>query len=135
MKTVLCFGTFDILHEGHKDFFRQAKKGHDRLVVVIARDETVKIIKHHDPLHSEAVRLEYVKNHPLVDKALLGAKGDKFKIIEDIKPDTVALGYDQDSYTANLKEEMKKRNLDIKIIRLLPYKEDEFKSSILKRKL
>ena len=41
MKKVLVFGTFDGLHEGHKDFLRQAKQYGDHLTVVVGRDSTV----------------------------------------------------------------------------------------------
>ena len=42
MKKVIVFGTFDILHQGHLDFFRQAKQYGDYLIVAVAHDENVK---------------------------------------------------------------------------------------------
>jgi len=40
-KKVLVFGTFDGLHEGHKNFFKQAREFGDFLVVVVGRDSTI----------------------------------------------------------------------------------------------
>ena len=45
MKKVMVFGTFDGLHEGHLDFFRQAREYGDYLIVAVARDVNVKKIK------------------------------------------------------------------------------------------
>ena len=45
MKTVMAFGTFDLMHPGHEYFLRQAKKRGDYLIAVIARDSTVKKLK------------------------------------------------------------------------------------------
>ena len=37
-KRVVVFGIFDGIHEGHRDFFRQAKEHGDELVVIVGRD-------------------------------------------------------------------------------------------------
>ena len=128
----MVFGTFDVLHPGHEYFLKESKKHGDELIVVIARDLTVKEIKGKLPLNNELKRLNAVKKLKYVDKALLGNLRDKYRIIEDIKPDVICLGYDQNSFTANLKNELKKRALLIDIYRILPYRKDKFKSSKLK---
>ena len=46
---VMAFGTFDILHEGHENFLKQAKALGNFLLVVIARDKTVKQIRANHP--------------------------------------------------------------------------------------
>jgi len=56
---IMLFGTFDIFHEGHRDFLRQAREYGDYLIVVIARDETVKNVKGKLPRNNESVRLQY----------------------------------------------------------------------------
>ena len=125
----MVFGTFDYLHEGHKDFFRQAKQYGDVLVVVVARDETVKKIKGKSPDHDEQTRLMRVKENEYVSKAILGNPGDKYKVIEQEKPDVLCFGYDQKSFNVNIEKELKKRNLNPKIITLQPYKPEKYKSS------
>lgn len=122
MKKVLIFGSFDKLHKGHMNFFKQAKKYGDKLIAVIARDSTIKQIKGKKPRHPEKTRLRHVAKH--VDKAVLGYKKNKYAVIKKIKPDIICLGYDQNSFTKDLKKHFKK-----KIIRLKPYKPHLYKSS------
>ena len=45
MKTVLAFGTFDVLHPGHIHYLKKAKGLGDRLVVIVSRDDSVRLIK------------------------------------------------------------------------------------------
>ncbi len=131
MKTVMVFGTFDLLHDGHLNFLKQAKDKGDKLIVVVGRDENIIKIKSKLPVHNENERLNNLKQ--IADKVILGEINDFYKVIEDNKPDVICLGYDQDSM--KLENELKNRNLNIEVIRLKPYREDEFKSSIIRKNL
>ncbi len=73
-----------------------------------------------------------VYNVPEVDLALLGDKEDPYKVIEEQKPDVICIGYDQDSYTENLEEELKKRGINAEIVILNPYMPEKYKSSKIK---
>ena len=95
MKEVMCSGTFDIIHPGHLYYFSEAKKYGDELVVVVARDQNSKIFKGNNPLHNEKERLKAVRMLKIVDKAVLGNKGNIFDITKEINPDVICLGYDQ----------------------------------------
>ena len=129
---VLVFGTFDILHEGHMNFLREARKHGNYLTVVISRDSTVLEVKGRYPEKRERERLGNIRKLRLADRVLLGNHGDKYRIIEDIKPDIICLGYDQEAFTENLEEELRKRGLHVKVVRLKPYMEDVYKSSKIK---
>lgn len=131
MRKVIVFGTFDVLHPGHLDFFRQAKKHGDFLVAVVARDSNVKKIKGKSPASSERRRLLDVYNVPEVDLAVLGYREDPYKVIEEQKPDIICLGYDQDSYSEGLDKELEKRGISAEIKRMKPHKEHKYKSSKL----
>jgi FAD synthetase len=131
MATVLVTGTFDGLHPGHEDLFRQAKSFGDRVVAVIARDRTVLDVKGQLPRISEEDRRAAVESHPFIDKAVLGKLGDKLAIIVELKPDVIVLGYDQKAFTNDLETHMKYRNVVCKIVRAKPFHPDKFKSSIL----
>ena len=132
MKKVLVFGSFDLLHDGHKYFLKEAKKLGDSLIVVVARDDTIRDFKKVDPMYSEEERIEHVKKLEVADEVILGYKGDKWKVIETVKPNVIALGYDQDSYTDGLKKGMVERGLNVRIVRLGSYKPEKYKSSLLK---
>lgn len=130
----MVFGTFDELHEGHLDLFRQAKKYGDYLIAVAGRDVNIKKIKGCFPKKKDRERFTDLQRCKLVDKPVLGYEDDPYKIIETLKPDAICLGYDQGSFSKNLKKELKRRGLDAKIFRMKPYKPEELHSSILKNK-
>ncbi|MAG08331.1 FAD synthase [Candidatus Woesearchaeota archaeon] len=131
MQKVLVFGTFDIIHPGHLNFFNQARK-HGKLTVIVSRDKTVKQVKGKNPLHNEKKRQEKLKSLHVAEHILLGSLKDKYAIIKKIKPDIICLGYDQEHFIDKLKEKIKEFSLNTKIIRLKPYKEKKYKSSKLK---
>ena len=117
MKKVLVFGTFDLFHPGHESFLKEAKSYGDELHVVIARDSTVKGVKGKHPAKKEGERMDVLKALEYVDEVVLGHEGDKYAIIEEMKPDVICLGYDQDSFTKDLKKVLKERGLEPEIVR------------------
>jgi FAD synthetase len=130
MKKVMLFGTFNVLHPGHINLFRQAKKFGDRLIVVLARDETVFKLKKYHPM-SEIERRHKLLQIPHVDEVILGDFTDKFTAIDHISPDVICLGYDQTYFVDELEAYINEKDLDIIIVRLKPYKEHMYKSSML----
>jgi FAD synthetase len=131
-KLAMCFGTFDGLHQGHGDYFRQAKDVADELIVIVARDATVVDVKGDLPSMGQDDRLRVVMDHPLVDEARLGYPDDKYRVLEEFKPDVICLGYDQEAFTENLDAELARRGLSAVIMRCQPYQPDTMKSSLLK---
>jgi len=131
MRKVMCTGTFDGIHPGHLDYFRQAKEQGDFLVVVVAREKNVLKEKGKKPRLSEKERYEMIAVHPLVDKALLGNEEDKLKVVEREQPDVICIGYDQQVNETQLKKELAKRKLFPIIFRAKAYHPEKYKSSIL----
>jgi len=121
MVKVMATGTFDLLHLGHIYFLKQAKKLGDKLAVVVATDTTVRRLKH-EPVNTEEIRLGIIKEIKIVDEAYLGHEDDMYEIVEEIKPDIIALGYDQLHDEKKITSELKKRGVKAKVVRL-----DEFK--------
>lgn len=135
MKTVMVFGTFDIFHEGHKSFLRQAKKYGSYLIVIVARDKTVGKLKKKKPVNSEQYRIKKIKESGLADKVMLGNLGDKYRVIKRYKPAIICLGYDQRFFVRGLKKKLKEYKLEkTEIIRLKAYKPEIYKSSKLKNR-
>lgn len=121
LTVVACGGVFDILHPGHGFFLERAKSYGDLLVVIVARDSTVEKRKR-IPIVPEEQRLEMVGYLKPVDLAVLGGEGDFLKVIEDLRPDIIALGPDQRHDEEYLRRELKKRGLVVKVKRVREYK-------------
>lgn len=130
---VIATGTFDVVHPGHEFFLREAKKLGDWLGVIIARDETVEKIKGARPTHNETIRKHDIELLGIADVVVIGKSGDKYKILEELKPDIIALGYDQRSFTENLANELKVRGLSVQIIRIPAFQPETYKSSKIKK--
>ncbi len=134
-KTVMAFGTFDFFHAGHEDYLKQAKALGTELIVVVARDETVKKVKGHAAKYNERKRLRDVAACAHVSKAVLGYADDKYRVIKKYAPDLLALGYDQYVFTYGLKNYFIKEKLDIEVIRLDAFEPQTFKSSLIRRSI
>jgi FAD synthetase len=123
MIRVMASGVFDILHTGHVHYLSEAKRLGDELVVVVATDVTVRKNKH-EPIIPEKMRLELVQSLKPVDHAVLGREGDMFSVVTELKPDIIALGYDQMFDEKALTNELVKRGMNIKVVRLGRYEDD-----------
>ncbi|MFH1544953.1 MAG: adenylyltransferase/cytidyltransferase family protein [archaeon] len=134
-KRVLVFGTFDLLHRGHLFYLEQARKKGKELIVIVARNNTVKKVKGNLPVMDEKDRLHLIKSLKVVDKAILGCKGNMYKIIKELKPDTICLGYDQKPGVEKLKKELLKLGLKPKIYKIKCFKPHKLKSRKIKEKI
>ena len=129
-KIVVTAGTFDILHPGHYEILKFAKSLGDELIVIVARDETVKKLKGRKPIIPEEQRREMVEALKPVDKAVLGSLKNKLEPILKLKPDIIVLGPDQTTFDEEtLKQELAKYNLYPEIVRFKGYKKCPFHSS------
>lgn len=120
-RIVLAFGTFDILHAGHFHFFRDAKKLGDRLVIVLARDATVKKVKGHAPFHTEKERRDMLAHIGSIDRVILGDQRDVYMAIRRVRPAVIALGYDQKTFVRGIEAELKKHRIPARVVRLKSY--------------
>lgn len=116
----MATGTFDLLHMGHIYYLREAKKLGDILVVVVATDATVRNLKH-EPITPQEIRVNLIRELKTVDEALLGHENDMYEIVQEIKPDIIALGFDQIHDENTIQNELKKRKLHTKVVRLTKY--------------
>jgi FAD synthetase len=139
-KIVLASGVFDLLHLGHVKYLEEAKRAGGRsaeLIVIVARDSTVEKRKDKKPIVSENQRRALVESLKVVDEALLGYEEfDIGKVIERIKPDVIAVGHDQDSMEQTVKNYVKEKGLNIKVVKIGKFGEDELDSSLkIKQKI
>jgi FAD synthetase len=116
MTRVLATGTFDILHPGHILYLEKAKELGDELFVIVSRDA---MVQHKSkPVIPERQRLRVVSSLKVVDHAELGSEHDIFEPLLAIKPDIVALGFDQYFDEKTLQADLKKRHITSKVVRL-----------------
>lgn len=132
LHVVLAGGVFDIIHPGHISTLNAAKKLGDVLVVVVATDNTAIKMKKQKPLHTQDQRKELVNSLTMVDLCLIGHEGDIFKTVNQVRPQTIALGYDQAHQEKFITEGCKKINLEAKVARLQSPIPDSSSSSIKK---
>ena len=131
-KIVLAGGVFDIIHPGHIHTLNDAKKLGDVLVVVIATDKTAVKMKKRKPLHNAELRRELVSSLTMVDMCIIGDEEDIFKTVDLVKPEIIALGYDQTHQEKFITDGCKKINLDVKVARLESPRPETSSSSIEK---
>ncbi|MDI6810442.1 MAG: FAD synthase [archaeon] len=134
MVRVLATGTFEILHPGHLLYLEEAKKLGDELFVIVGRDVTVRKRKR-TPIIPEEQRLKMVSALKMVDKAMLGSKKDIYEPLYTIKPDIIALGYDQDFDEEELERGLRERGFNSKVIRIKKHNSNAFckAEAIIKR--
>lgn len=135
MKKVMVFGAFDGLHPGHLDFFLQAKKLGDFLIVSVGTDKNVEKIKGKKALFNQDERRELVSHIDVVDEAVIGSEEDFYKHIAELAPDVICLGYDQWASEEEVGKELAKVGLgDVSVVRLEPFDQERAKSTHLKNK-
>ena len=139
-KIVLASGVFDLLHLGHVRFLEEAKKAggeNSELVVVVARDATVEKAKGRLPTIGEYHRAALVESLKVVDRAVMGYLNFNIDdIIDNIKPDVIALGYDQDDIMDEVQEYIRMKNLNVRIVKIGKFGElTRLSSSKIKQKI
>jgi len=132
-KVVLASGVFDLLHLGHVRFLEEAKEAggpNAKLIVIIARDSTVEKTKGKKPIMSEVQRRALVESLKVVDEAALGYENlDIGEVIGKIKPDVIALGYDQADMEREVKTYVAKHKLPVEVVRIGRFGENALDSS------
>ena len=130
---VLASGVFDLLHLGHVKFLEEAKRAggkNAQLVVIIARDSTVEKTKGRRPVMPENQRRKLVESLKVVDEAILGLENfDIGEVIATVKPNIIALGFDQIDMEQSVQDYVEKNGLNVKVVQVGKFEADELDSS------
>lgn len=122
-KKVAVWGTFDLLHDGHIIFLKNAALLGD-LYVIIIPDEQVEENKGYLPDNDEETRKKNIEMFSSVKIKEVHIDCIKYGLesIIKIKPDYFCLGYDQDHlWEEILKKELEKKNIYVEFRRLDRY--------------
>ena len=115
MISVMVFGVFDGLHEGHIFFLEEAlrslgeegSKG-GKLIIVVARDASVLELKKKKPQLTELARKKALeKSFPDAVVVLGDRKQGSYKVVKRHRPDVIVLGYDQKALEQDLRDKLK----------------------------
>jgi len=121
-RVVLASGTFDLLHLGHVRFLEEAKKAGGKnaeLIVIVARDNTVKARKGKKPIMPEDQRRALVESLKVVDEAILGWEDFSIdKVIEKIKPDIIAVGHDQGGIEQEVLKAIEEKKVTLEVAKI-----------------
>ncbi|TET19879.1 FAD synthase [Candidatus Bathyarchaeota archaeon] len=139
-KVVLTSGTFDLLHYGHVKYLEEAKKTGGKnaeLIVIVARDSTIKKRKGRKPVMPEDQRRSLVEALKVVDAAILGYEDfDMIKVVEKTNPDIIAVGHDQSDIEREVRKALVKKGIAVQVVRVGRFGKDELNSSSkIKRKI
>lgn len=89
------------------------------MVVVVARDTTVKKLKGKEPVIPEDQRRAIVEVLKPVDVAVLGYEDFRIgDVIERVKPDLIAVGYDQKDIEKAVKKAISERRGKIRVVKI-----------------
>ncbi len=133
IKVALTFWTFDIVHEWHRNYLFQAKKYCDKLITIVATDNNIEKFKWKKPLNNIEKRINDVIELNITDEVISWDESNPMKWLDIYNPNYICLWYDQLWFSELLDKYIYDKNLKIYIIRLNPYKEDIYKSSLLKK--
>ncbi|MEM2896767.1 MAG: adenylyltransferase/cytidyltransferase family protein [Candidatus Bathyarchaeia archaeon] len=122
IKVVVTGGVFDVIHVGHLAALEEAKSLGDILIAVIASDSTVKKMRGKNPVFPENQRRILLEGLKPIDKALVGFEEMNLRrTIEELKPDIVAVGYDQNSIESSVREAIRELRVPVRVIKLKKY--------------
>ncbi|MEO0270499.1 MAG: D-glycero-beta-D-manno-heptose 1-phosphate adenylyltransferase [candidate division WOR-3 bacterium] len=94
-KIVFTNGCFDIIHFGHIEILRKAKKKGDILIVGLNSDRSIKKIKGNKrPIINERDRAKILDSIKYVDYVILFDEKTPYRLIREIKPDVLVKGAD-----------------------------------------
>lgn len=134
---VMVFGTFDHLHPGHLNYFKQARHFGEELIIVVARDQNVFKVKGHLPEKKEVARAREIravlKKRDWTGKVVLGDLKNHWLVLKKYRPAVVCLGYDQKVDLGKLKSAIAEGRFFCQIKRLKAYHPEKYKSSYFRK--
>ena len=112
MKTVVTFGTFDLLHNGHVRLLRKASELGDTLIVGVSSDKLNFHKKQKKVIYSQEQRSELLLSLKYVDAVFIEESLEKkVEYLKKFKADILVMGNDWEGKFDYCKKELP--NLDV----------------------
>ena len=89
----LCHGVFDLIHSGHIEHFKEAKKYCDILIVSLTSDKYVDKGLNR-PIYNQNKRAEILKSINLINDVYINEERSSVNIIKNLKPNFYIKGPD-----------------------------------------
>lgn len=120
-ENIAVWGTFDLLHEGHRQFLKKAAKL-GKLHVILIPDEQVLKNKGYLPDNDTEIRKKNLEKLPFVECVYIDCIEMGLESVNYIKPHYFCLGYDQERVWEDILEKfLSKQGYFPKFIRLGRY--------------
>ena len=88
-------GCFDLIHQGHIFYLKEARKMCDFLILGLNSDNSIKKIKGKDrPILNQMERTEILANFDFIDKILIFNEETPINLIKKIRPNIIFKGDD-----------------------------------------
>lgn len=120
-KVVFTNGCFDVLHRGHIELLKRARREGDVLVVGINSDDSVRRLKGAArPLVAEDDRAEILAALEMVDRVVIFREDTPGRIIEALLPDVLVKGGDYELNEIVGRDAVEKAGGKVVRVRLVP---------------
>ena len=129
-KIILCHGVFDLLHVGHINYFKSAKKYGNILVVSVTADKFVNKGPGR-PVFSINDRLKFLQEIECIDYVYVSNDSTAEKVIKNLKPNFYCKGNDYSKNQIKDDKNLKKEINALKVVKgkFIIIKEISFSSS------
>ena len=133
-KTIMVFGVFDLLHEGHRHFLSEAKRLGEWLITVVAQDSVVVTLKGQFPTQILAERVKNLRASGIPDEVVAGdVRQSSWECVVKYAPDVIAFGYDQKNLKRALEKFLAANKLVIKCVFITPHRDGMIHSSVIRK--
>ncbi len=113
-------GCFDLIHQGHIFYLKEARKECDFLILGLNSDNSIKRIKGQDrPILNQKERAEVLKNFNFIDRIIIFNEDTPIKLIRKIKPSLIFKGDDYKKEEVIGFQELKKWGGEVKLIKCI----------------
>jgi rfaE bifunctional protein kinase chain/domain/rfaE bifunctional protein nucleotidyltransferase chain/domain len=114
-KIVLCHGVFDLIHPGHVNHFKEAKKNGDFLIVSVTKDEYVNKGPNR-PIYNIDKRINFLAELSIIDYVCVSPSESAVDVIKILKPSFYVKGPDYKNFKSDITKKIEKENDAVKSV-------------------